>query len=134
MTTGNLIDNLFRNHRKPNGREYSHVEVCQALSGAIEPSHLGKLRNGTIQNPKRDTLLALCQFFQVSPTYFFPELHGLNASDGPAPARPDLVSALMATINLPPEAKQKLAAFLRTLQTEHPDQDLERRFEAAQAR
>src|SRR5436853_7457562 len=75
MTTmADLIDDLFRSHRKPNGREYSHVEVCQALGGAIEPSHLGKLRNGTIQNPKRDTLIALCRFFQVSPTYFFPEL------------------------------------------------------------
>jgi transcriptional regulator with XRE-family HTH domain len=123
-TLADLIDDLFRSHRKPNGREYSHVEVCLALGGVIEPSHLGKLRNGTIQNPKRDTLLALCRFFQVSPTYFFPELHGLDASNGPAPAQVDLINALMATIKLPPEAKRHLAAFLRALQTEHLDQDL----------
>ena len=130
-TMADLIDDLFRSHRKPNGREYSHVEVCQALDGVIEPSHLGKLRNGTIQNPKRDTLIALCRFFQVSPTYFFPELHGLGASNGAAPAQADLVSALMATINLQPEAKRQLAAFLRALQTEHADEDLECSVEAA---
>jgi transcriptional regulator with XRE-family HTH domain len=115
-TMADLIDDLFRSHRKPNGREYSHVEVCQALGGAIEPSHLGKLRNGTIQNPKRDTMIALCRFFQVSPTYFFPELDGLDTPDGSAPAQADQVNALMTTISLAPAAKQKLAAFLRTLQ------------------
>ena len=131
-TMADLIDGLFRSHRKPNGREYSHVEVCLALGGVIEPSHLGKLRNGTIQNPKRDTLIALCRFFQVSPTYFFPELDGLGAPDGAAPAQVD-INALMATINLPPEAKRRLGAFLRALQTEHPDEDLECSLEAAQA-
>ena len=133
QTMADLINDLFRSHRKPNGREYSHVEVCLALGGVIEPSHLGKLRNGTIQNPKRDTLLALCRFFQVSPTYFFPELDELGASDGSAPAQADLVNALMATITLPPEAKRQLAAFLRTLQTEHPDENLECLVEAVEA-
>src|SRR5436853_6556069 len=131
-TMADLIDDLFRSHRKPNGREYSHVEACQALDRMIEPSHLGKLRNGTIQNPKRDTLIALCRFFQVSPTYFFPELDGLGASDGAAPAQADLVSALMATIDLPPEAKRQLAAFLRTLQTEQLDENLECSVKAVQ--
>src|SRR5205085_11944420 len=103
-----------------------------ALDRMIEPSHLGKLRNGTIQNPKRDTLSALCRFFQVSPTYFFPELDGLGAPEGTVPAQVDL-NTLMATINLQPEAKRQLAAFLRALQTEHPDEDLECSLEAAQA-
>lgn len=73
-TTAELIDQLFRTHRKPDGKEYSHVELSSALGGALAPSHIGKLRAGTIRNPQRDTLLQLCQFFRVPPTYFFPEL------------------------------------------------------------
>lgn len=114
-TIADLLDDLFRSHRKPNGREYSHVEVCEALEMAIEPSHMGKMRNGTIKNPKRDTLLALCQFFQVSPTYFFPELPPMAVPAGQEQG--ELVSALMGTICLPPEAKRELEAFLRVLQT-----------------
>ena len=115
-TIADLVDDLFRTHRKPNGREYSHVEVCAALGGAIEPSHLGKLRNGTIKNPKRDTLLALCRFFKVQPTYFFPELQLPNGADGQEQAPKDAISAAMRLINLEPEARKRLEEFLRTLQ------------------
>jgi len=86
-----------------------------------------------IQNPKRDTLIALCRFFRVSPTYFFPELDGLDTPDGAALAQADLINALMATINLPPEAKRQLAAFLRTLQPEQLDENLECSVEAVEA-
>ena len=113
-TTSELIDDLFRIYRKPNGKEYSHVEVCTALGGAIEPSHLGNLRNGTIKNPKRDTLLALCRFFEVQPTYFFPELR--DRADGQEPDPDDPITALMRMIHLPSEVKIKLEEFLRALQ------------------
>ncbi len=116
-TTAELIDNLFRTHRKANGKEYSHIEVCVALDGAIEPSHLGKLRNGTIKNPKRDTLLALCRFFKIQPTYFFPELRAPEAQEGQEQLD-DPISALMRMISLPPDVKQKLEDFLRALQQE----------------
>lgn len=114
-TTAELIDHLFRTHRKANGKEYSHIEVCVALDGAIEPSHLGKLRNGTIKNPKRDTLLALCRFFKIQPTYFFPELRAPDTPEGEEPAT-DPISSLMRMITLPPEVKRKLEEFLRALQ------------------
>lgn len=112
-TVSELVDDLFRSHRKPNGREYSHVEVCVALNGDIEPSHLGKLRNGTIKNPKRDTLLALCRFFNVQPLYFFPELQVLNGEYKYEPEDP-IIAALHA-IRINPEAKKKLEEFLRAL-------------------
>ncbi|MBM7846671.1 helix-turn-helix domain-containing protein [Herpetosiphon giganteus] len=75
-TVAELIDNLFRTHRKPNGREYTHKEVCEAI-GTLSPSHLSKLRNGTITNPGRDVLLSLCQFFRVPSSFFFPELEAM---------------------------------------------------------
>jgi transcriptional regulator with XRE-family HTH domain len=73
-TMGELVDNLFRTKRKTNGREYTYKEVCVGVGGAIDPSYLSKLRNGQIDNPGRDTLLYLCRFFKVPPSYFFPEL------------------------------------------------------------
>jgi transcriptional regulator with XRE-family HTH domain len=114
-TMAELIDDLFRSHRKPNGREYSHV-VCLALEGAIEPSHLGKLRNGTIKNPKRDTLLALCRFFKTPPAYFFPELQFIDNGHDRHQEHDDLIGATVRLMELPPEGKQKLEEFLRTLQ------------------
>jgi transcriptional regulator with XRE-family HTH domain len=115
-TVAELIDDLFRTHRKPNGREYSHVEVCAALNGAIEPSHLGKLRNGTIKNPKRDTLMALCRFFKVQPSYFFPELQLPGGSEEQEPGQEDPISAALRLLDLAPDAKKKLEEFLRALQ------------------
>jgi hypothetical protein len=71
----------FRAHRKPNGWKYTDVEVSATLDYALEPSHLGKLRNSTIPNPKRDTLMLLCHFFPVSPDYVFPDLPANSAND-----------------------------------------------------
>jgi transcriptional regulator with XRE-family HTH domain len=111
-TTAELIDQLFRTHRKPDGKEYSHVELSSALGGALAPSHIGKLRTGTIQNPKRDTLLLLCRFFQVTPSYFFPEL----PPDAEDPIN-NVIASVIQQIALPVQAKQALADFLRALVT-----------------
>src|SRR6476659_939354 len=69
-----LVNDLFRTHRKPDGREYSSSEVSRALNGELDPTYMAKLRRGGIPNPGRNTLLLLCRFFGVAPTYFFPEL------------------------------------------------------------
>jgi transcriptional regulator with XRE-family HTH domain len=73
-TVGELVDELFKTHRRSDGREHTYQEIAVKLGGAIEPSHISKLRTGKIANPGRDTLLALCRFFEVPPSYFFPEL------------------------------------------------------------
>ena len=70
-TVAELIDDLFITHRKEDGREYTHKEVCEAL-GDVAPSHLSRLRSGIISNPGREVLLSLCRFFKVPPSYFFP--------------------------------------------------------------
>lgn len=108
-TTAALLNELFETHRKPNGRAYKNAEVCEALSGAIQASHLGKLRSGTVKNPKRDTLLLLCSFFEVTPEYFFPELSGMVGG------ATDSVLAVIDTLNAPPNLKYPLEALLRSL-------------------
>lgn len=80
-TLAELVDDLFRNYRKENGKEYTYVEIAEALGGTIDPSSISKLRTGRIKDPRRETLLALCQFFKVPPTYFFPELEPIPEAE-----------------------------------------------------
>lgn len=110
-----LVNDLFRTHRKENGREYTNKEVCLALNGAIDQSHLSRLRNGQIENPGRDSLLALCQFFKVPSSYFFPELTP-PADENHGADDPITIAARSAKAS--PAVKQKLEALLRALQEE----------------
>jgi len=80
-TVAQLVDQLFRTHRRRDGREYTYQEVSEALNGELNPTYISKLRKGKIANPGRTTLLQLCIFFQVSPTYFFPELNQRNITE-----------------------------------------------------
>ena len=80
-TFADLIDNLFKTHKRLDGKEYSLTEVCEALDGSVAPSYLSRLRSGKITNPGRETLIGLCRFFKVSPTYFFPELADLDLNE-----------------------------------------------------
>lgn len=118
-TLAELIDDLFRTHHRPDGREYTYKEVTVALGGVIEPSHLSKLRTGKITNPGRDTLLSLCRFFKIPPTYFFPELDSLpqpssNGSD--VPARVDSLRLALRSAGLQPDVEEKLEELILALQ------------------
>jgi len=73
-TVAQLLNDLFRNHLKPDGQEYTNTDVSLALNNEISVSALSKLRRGEIPNPSRNVLLLLCQFFGVPASYFFPEL------------------------------------------------------------
>jgi transcriptional regulator with XRE-family HTH domain len=68
-----LVNELFATRRAADGSMYSNADVVRALAGRLTASYLTKLRHGEIENPTRDTLLALCEFFQVEPSYFFPD-------------------------------------------------------------
>ncbi|GAA5531202.1 nucleoid-associated protein EspR [Herpetosiphon gulosus] len=89
-TVAELIDHLFRTHKRPDGKEYSLTEVCEALNGDVAPSHLSRLRSGKITNPGRETLLGLCRFFRVSPTFFFPEIANMQF-DNDTPYKKEVV-------------------------------------------
>ncbi|GAC1554651.1 MAG: hypothetical protein NVS2B7_30630 [Herpetosiphon sp.] len=108
-TIGSLLNDLFSTHRRPDGREYSCSDVARLLDGKIDPSYLARMRKGKIENPTRQTLLLLCQFFEISPNYFFPELE-INAP----PGGPSLQSRLHG-VNLSPEVEEKLAALIQAM-------------------
>ncbi|MBA3947091.1 MAG: helix-turn-helix transcriptional regulator [Herpetosiphonaceae bacterium] len=117
-TVGQLINDLFQTHRKPDGKEYTHKEIFLATGGAIDPSYLSRLRHDKIPNPGRETLLALCRVFKVPPSYFFPELEHL-AEGAPEPTTPQLQFRLaLRASRLQPDVQEKLEQLFRALQGE----------------
>lgn len=82
-----LVERLFALRRHPSGREFTNREVGLSLRRRqVNPAvHIQRIRNGKIKNPTRETLLALCAFFEVEPTYFFPELKTMGVVFKPLP-------------------------------------------------
>ena len=116
-TIAQLIDDLLYTHRKPDGREYTYKEIAEALDRRVEPSHLSKLRTGKITNPGRETLLDLCRFFQIPPSYFFPELDILPKP----PITSTTDEALHVTLRssgLRPHVQTKLEELIQALRQE----------------
>ncbi|WP_054536939.1 helix-turn-helix domain-containing protein [Herpetosiphon geysericola] len=103
-----LINGLFRSYPRPDGREYTNKEVCEALQQSLQESHLSRLRKGKIPNPSRETILALCQFFKVPASYFFPELY-----DDQVQSNPDVINALFNTVSI--DIKQKVLELIQTI-------------------
>lgn len=114
-TIAELVEDLFRTHRRPDGREYTNREVSLALAGQVEPSHLSKLRNGRITNPGRDTLLLLCRFFNVSPSYFFPELDMPPINAEANDQQTESLHVALRSAGLSPQVREKLEALIRAL-------------------
>ncbi len=110
-TIAKLVDDLFRTHRRPDGREYTYKEISVALGGVVEPSHISKLRTGKIANPGRDTLLSLCRFFHVPPAYFFPELLSQSQED-----ETDMIHIALRSTKLDSEVQEKLENLIRAIQ------------------
>lgn len=112
-TVAELVDDLFRVYRRPDGKEYTYKEISVALGGVVEPSHISKLRTGKITNPGRETLLSLCRFFRVPPSYFFPEFHTL-VPDSEA----NTINVALRAARLSPEVEKKLEELIQALQQE----------------
>ena len=121
-TLAELINSLFDTHRKPNGDRYTNKEVSEALGGAIDQSNLSLLRNGKSINPGRLTLLHLCRFFDVTPSYFFPELEPPEDEASKPPQKNSSGVLLLRTPdNLSPKAKKRLDDFLQALDEQEQD-------------
>jgi transcriptional regulator with XRE-family HTH domain len=119
-TMADLINHLFDKHRRIDGREYTNSEVCRVLGGQLDPSYLGRLRKpGGNDNPTKKTLLLLCQFFKVKPTYFFPELEGIDAPEETEHVHTISVAARSPKIS--PAVRRKLDELLRALEEEEGD-------------
>ena len=113
-----LVDDLFRTHRRPDGQEYTYKEISEFLGGKIESSHLSKLRTGKITNPSRETILALCRFFQVPASYFFPELDPVPQPGNAESREADLtlVQIALRTTGLRPDIQMKIEELITALQ------------------
>jgi transcriptional regulator with XRE-family HTH domain len=79
-----LLNQLFERRRHPSGREYSVREVAAAAKGEVSRATIDAIRNGKNNNPTRNTLIALCNFFEVPSSYFFPELDTAEFSPLPS--------------------------------------------------
>lgn len=80
-----LVNHLFEVRRRADGQMFSNSEVGLALQRKNPGAHIAKIRSGRIKNPTRETLLVLCRFFHVAPSYFFPELQQEGVVFEPVP-------------------------------------------------
>lgn len=116
---GRLIDDLFKLKTKPGGKEYKYQEVADFVEhrfqDTIDPSYVGKLRRGVVQNPTKKILLYLASFFEVPITYFYPELsHQQELKPEQA------IRAALRSYGIGDEAETYLAGLANLLQK--PDQ------------
>jgi transcriptional regulator with XRE-family HTH domain len=117
QTVARLVDQLFQTYRRSDGQEYTYQEVAAALDGELDPTMLGRLRRGQVPNPSRNTLKLLCLFFQVSPTYFFPEL-----KVEPTLSPEQQLQHALRSLQLSPEAQASLHVIINALQAKTHDQ------------
>lgn len=74
-TLSERVNYLFLVRLHPDeARPYTVNEVVAASRGLTAKSNIYKLRDGSNENPTRETLMCLATFFKVPITYFFPEL------------------------------------------------------------
>lgn len=67
----------------------------------MHSSYLGKLRNGQIENPTKETMIHLCTFFHIPPSYFFPELcDDTELLESLDTSNPDVVKSLAGLLKL----------------------------------
>jgi transcriptional regulator with XRE-family HTH domain len=110
-----LVDDLFKTHRKNDGAEFTYQEVSDGVGGKPDPGYLWKLRKGKIENPGRNTLMLLCVFFRVPASYFFPELDDLVP---PSEADAQIQWALRST-RLPADVQNQLQQLIKVLRQQH---------------
>ena len=82
------LESLFQTVTKPDGSQYTEVEVEVAaakMGYKLTNSYIRKLRDGSSQNPSYEKIIVLAKFFKVSPAYFFEEI-----KEPPPPTPPPL--------------------------------------------
>jgi transcriptional regulator with XRE-family HTH domain len=115
-----LVNHLFRDYRHPDGREYTHKEVEEGITKAagrklIDASYLSKLRTGMLKKPSILAVEALCHFFPVDVSYFFPSVAALRRRQEQEMRQDMLPIALRASGADPVTLKTQLTAILRGL-------------------
>ena len=118
------LDHLFRTVRPDNGpREYTLKEVEAGLAAggtaSISATYVWQLRKGLRTDPRMSHLIALAEFFRVSPAYFFADDLGAEmAADLEVVAAlrsPGVRELALAAQTLPPPAIAALHELVRSL-------------------
>ena len=112
-TTAELINRLFDQHRRPDGKEYTNHEISKATEGKLSPTYLAKLRSGEIPNPGRYRLMLLCKFFHVPASYFFPELEAFEPDEISAEEH---LRAAFRSMGVPTDVQTHLVAVAKAFQ------------------
>lgn len=107
-----LVDQLFKTHVRPDGKEYTYQEVSHALGGELDPTLIGKLRSGKTKNPSRNTLKLLCSFFKVPPSYFFPDLSPIQEQIATSEQEAHM---FLRSLELDPDMQAHLKAFVEAV-------------------
>ena len=75
LSLADKIDHLFRTVHSRDRGEYTLEEVVDAIrqrgGATISPTYLWQLRKGLRDNPTKNHLEAIANFFGVNPSYFF---------------------------------------------------------------
>lgn len=124
-TIAELVSELFKLHRHPDGREYTHKEVEAGITQAagrkmIDASYLSKLRTGMIKKPSIGAIEALCYFFPVDVNYFFPEIVKLRSYPSASPEN-QIISALRKRGGDPVALRKQLQTMIRLLSNDDED-------------
>ncbi len=77
LTLAEKLDRLFKTAHPRHRDEYTYEEVAQGVreqgGPTISPAYIWQLRKGVKDNPRKNHLEALAEFFNVPPSYFFDE-------------------------------------------------------------
>jgi len=124
-TMAELVTELFKLYRHPEGREYTHKEVEEGITQAagrklIDASYLSKLRTGMIKKPSILAIEALCYFFPVDVNYFFPDIVKRRGRQTASPEN-QLVSALQKRGGDPVALRKQLQTIIRLLSNDDDD-------------
>lgn len=68
LPLSNLIDFLFKICMKPDGGRYTSKDLADSIE--MSETHVSLLRNGKSNNPGYQTLIAICDYFNVPFMYF----------------------------------------------------------------
>jgi transcriptional regulator with XRE-family HTH domain len=115
VSTAELVDNLFKTHKRSDNREFTYQEIANALDRQLDASYIAKVRKGVIKNPGRDALKLLCQFFRVPSSYFFPELDMLSADESAERDEKQALRVVLRSAGLSAEAQAHVEGLIEML-------------------
>lgn len=122
-SVGELVDQLFKTHRRADGKEFTYQEVAARLNGEIDPTYIGKLRSGKVPNPGRNVLKLLCLFFEVPASYFFPELERkAQADDAYGLTQEKQLQIVLRSLGLAPDLQVHVQALISALRHQQLDE------------